>query len=325
MTSPKTSPSEQPLPSAPENPFAGGCAWIDGNYVPIGEARIPILDMGFLRSDLTYDVVGVWEGRFFRLEDHLARLERGCQRLRLEPPVSRAELRDILVEVVRRSGLRKAYVEAIVTRGVAGAGERDPRLLKSRLYAYAIPYLWLVPPGLQERGTAVVVARRIRRIPPDAVDPTVKNFHWGDLVRGLFEAYERDASLPILTDGNGRVTEGPGFNVFALAGGRLHTPERGVLEGITRMTVIEIARGQGLDVQIGELPVSLLHGADEIFLTSTAGGVMPVATLDGRVVGDGAPGPVTKRIRERYWELHGDPRLTTEVDYGREIRRPRSR
>lgn len=312
MGTPQTAPAASP----PDTPFAAGCAWIEGEYVPIGEARIPILDTGFLRSDLTYDVVAVWGGRFFRLEDHLTRLERGCERLRLAPPVPRAQLRGILMEVVRRSGLREAYVEAIVTRGVAGAGERDPRLLTPRLYAYAVPYVWLVAPEVQERGSDVVVARDTRRIPAEAVDPTVKNFHWGDLVRGLFEAYDRDATLPILTDGDGRVTEGPGFNVFALAGGRLHTPGRGVLEGITRMTVVEIARAEGLEVAVGELPVSLLYEAEEIFLTSTAGGVMPVATLDARPVGGGAPGPLTTRIRTRYWELHADPELTTDVDYG---------
>lgn len=298
-----------------ENPFAGGCAWIDGNYVPIGEARIPILDAGFVRSDLTYDVVGVWEGRFFRLDDHLARLERGCERLRLEPPVSMGELREILIETVRRSRLRNAYVEAIVTRGVPAPGERDPRRWQSRVYAYAIPYVWIVGPELQERGTEVVVARDTRRIPAGAVDPTIKNFQWGDLVRGLFEAYDRSAWLPILTDGDGLIAEGPGFNVFALADGQLQTPQRGVLEGITRRTAIEIAREQSLDVVVGNIPVSVLYQADEIFLTSTAGGVMPVSTLDGRAVGTGRPGPVTSLIRERYWQLHSDPRYTLKVDY----------
>src|ERR1700694_4619043 len=93
------------------NPFIAGCAWIEGDYVPIGEARIPILDVGFVRSDLTYDVVAVWEGRFFRLGAHLARLERGCERIRIVPPVTRNELREIMLQVVRRSGIRNAYVE----------------------------------------------------------------------------------------------------------------------------------------------------------------------------------------------------------------------
>jgi branched-subunit amino acid aminotransferase/4-amino-4-deoxychorismate lyase len=219
------------------------------------------------------------------------------------------------VEVVRRSGLREAYVEAIVTRGVPSPGERDPRRWTPRFYAYAIPYVWIVRPELQEQGTNVVVSRNTRRIPSDSVDPTVKNFHWGDLVRGLFEAYDRDAWLPILTDGEGHVTEGPGFNVFAIVSGELYTPDTGVLEGITRRTAIEIAREQGLEVHVREMPVPLLYEAEEIFLTSTAGGVMPVATLDGESVGSGSPGPITAAIRDRYWEIHDDPRYTLSVDY----------
>jgi branched-chain amino acid aminotransferase len=297
------------------SPFAAGCAWIDGQYVPIGEARIPILDTGFVRSDLTYDVVAVWEGRFFRLDDHLDRLFAGCRRLRLTPPIAKASIRTILIETVRRSGLREAYVEVIVTRGVPGAGERDPRLLTPRLYAYAIPYVWIVPPELQLRGTNVALTRNTRRIPPGAVDPTVKNFHWGDLTRGLFEAYDRGAWLPILPGEDGLVAEGPGFNVFACLDGLLHTPGHGVLEGITRRTVIDIAREDGMQVVVGDLPVNDLYRATELFLTSTAGGVMPVATLDGQPVGDGRPGPVTMRIRDRYWELHRDPRYSQDVDY----------
>jgi branched-chain amino acid aminotransferase len=235
-------------PAGGDDAFAAGCAWIEGEYVPIADARIPILDSGFVRSDLTYDVIGVWEGRFFRLEDHLERLGRGCEKIRLTSPLSRDAMGEILVETVRRSGLRDAYVEAIVTRGVPGLGERDPRKWTPRFYAYAVPYVWIVGPEQQELGTHVIVARDTRRIPPGSVDPTVKNFHWGDLVRGLFEAYDRDAWLPILTDGDGMTTEGPGFNVFAVVEGRLHTPARGVLEGITRRTALELAGEADIEV-----------------------------------------------------------------------------
>src|SRR5436190_20208479 len=125
-----------------ENPFAAGCAWIEDEYVPIGQARIPILDAGFVRSDLTYDVVGVWEGSFFRLHDHLDRLEQGLARIRLRSPLSRAQIQEILFECVRRSGQREAYVETVITRGVLSPGERDPRKWTPRFYAYAIPYVW---------------------------------------------------------------------------------------------------------------------------------------------------------------------------------------
>jgi branched-chain amino acid aminotransferase len=283
--------------------------------VPIGEARIPILDAGFVRSDLTYDVVGVWQGSFFRLPDHMARLEAGLGRIRLRSPRSRDQIREILFELVRRSGLREAYVETVITRGVPPLGERDPRQWDPRFYAYAIPYVWIVRPEQQEAGTHAVVARETVRIPAEAVDPRVKNFHWGDLVRGQFEAYDRGASLPILTDGRGLVREGPGFNVFALVDGRLMTPLSGVLEGVTRKTVIELAEQAGLSISVSDLPVASLYRATEVFLTSTAGGVMPVTTLDGKPVGDGRPGPVTTSLRSRYWHLHQDPRYSLPVDY----------
>jgi branched-chain amino acid aminotransferase len=249
------------------NRFADGCAWIEGQYVPIADARIPILDTGFTRSDCTYDVAAVWKGRFFRLDDHIDRLLSGCARIRLTPPAGREEIRSIMIETVRRSEIRDAYVEAVITRGVPGPGERDPRGWASRLYAYAIPYVWIVRPELQDDGSVnVIIARNTRRIPAGSVDPTVKNFHWGDMVRGLYEAYDRGGSLVVLPDADGFVTEGPGFNVFAVTGGELYTPARGVLLGITRRTVLET-------------------------------------------------GPVTRRIREQYWDLHQDPALSFAVDY----------
>jgi branched-chain amino acid aminotransferase len=297
------------------SPFADGAAWIDGEIVPAREARIPILDTGFVRSDLTYDVVGVWDGAFFRLDDHLERFERNWQRLRLVPPLDRAQMRDALMEIVARSELREAYVAMIATRGVPAPGERDPRRFENRFYAYAIPFVWIVRPEQQETGTHVVVARDTRRVPPGSIDPTVKSFQWGDLMRGLYEAYERDAFTAILTDGDGNVAEGPGFNVFALVDGVLQTPERGVFDGMTRRTVLELAAAGGIPVEVGFLRVSALYRASELFATSTAGGIMPLTILDGTPVGDGRPGPVTTRLREAYWAAHRDPRYTSPVPY----------
>jgi branched-chain amino acid aminotransferase len=314
--------SSRTLPdeTAPDDEARNGYAWIEGQYVPIAEARIPILDMGLGHSDATYDVVAVWDGSFFRLEDHLARLERGRERIHMRSPLSTDEIRQVLMGVVQRSGLRRAFVEAINTRGVPARGERDPRRMSPRFYAYAIPYQRIVTLERDDMGTDLIIVRGTRRIPADAVDPTVKNFQWGDLVRGMFEAYDRGGSLPVLTDGAGNATEGPGFNVFAVIDGALHTPAKGVLEGITRRTVIELARKEGITVLIDDLPIPSLTRAEEVFLTSTAGGVVPVATLDGEPVGTGQPGPFTTRLRERYWELHYDARYLTPVDYGEALR-----
>lgn len=297
------------------SPFADGAAWIDGEIVPAREARIPILDTGFVRSDLTYDVVGVWNGAFFRLDDHLERFERNWRRIRLAPPLDRAQMRDALMDIVARSELREAYVAMIATRGVPAPGERDPRRFENRFYAYAVPFVWIVRPEQQETGTHVVVARDTRRVSPGSMDPTVKSFQWGDLMRGLYEAYDRDAFTAILTDGDGNVAEGPGFNVFALVDGVLHTPKLGVFDGMTRRTVLELAVDEGIPVEVGFVRVSVLYRASELFATSTAGGIMPLTTLDGTPVGDGRPGPVTTRLREAYWAAHGDPRYMSPVPY----------
>jgi branched-subunit amino acid aminotransferase/4-amino-4-deoxychorismate lyase len=298
-----------------ENPYAAGAAFIEGQYVPIAEARIPVLDWGFTRSDVTYDVVHVWKGSFFRLEDHLNRFERSAAALRLTLPHTREGMREILGECVRLSGLREAYVEMGCTRGVPPPGSRDPRACTNRFFAYAIPFVWVATEEQRRRGLHLIISD-VRRIPPESVDPTVKNFHWGDLIRGLFDAYDRGGETVVLTDGAGNVTEGPGFNVFVARGGRIATPARGVLEGITRMSVIELCRETGIPLELGIVPAAAVRAADEVFLSSTAGGVLPVTRVDGRLLGDGLPGPLTTRLRDLYWSKqeagwHGTPVVYT--------------
>ena len=299
------------------NPFAKGCAHIGGQFLPIGDACIPILDTGFLRSDLTYDVVAVWNGKFFRLEDHLDRFEKGWKKLRMKPDIGRHEMSTILFECVRRSGLKNAYVEMILTRGIDEAGTRDPRTFRNRFYAYAIPYVWIVKSEDQEAGIHLIVAEKTVRIPPEAIDPTIKNFHWGDLVRGLFEAYDRGGYTVVLTDSEGYITEGPGFNIFIYSQGELLTPDSGVLEGITRKTVLDLAGELGIPTRPSRFRARELKQADEVFISSTAGGVMPVTRVDGQPVGAATPGAVTSVICKRYWEAHDEERWTSAVDYAR--------
>ncbi len=304
-----------PTPTAAPG-FEAGAAFVDGEQVPIGEAKISIVDTGFSRSDVTYDVVGVWDGAFFRLDDHLERFERSCRELRMTLPHSREEMAEILIGLVRTAGLREAYVETICTRGVAG-GVRDPRVFENRFYAYAIPFVWLLQPEEAETGMDAIVARTVQRISDRAVDPTVKNFHWGDLTRGLYEAYDRGARYPVLLNADGDVTEGAGYNVFAVVDGTLRTPASGALEGITRRTVMELAEREGIPVEAVTLSEAEFRRGEELFATTTAGGVMPITSLDGEPVGDGSVGPLTRRLRDLYWEAHSDPRYITPVDYGR--------
>ena len=294
--------------------YAKGAAFVEGRFVPVAEARVPILDWGFLRSDATYDVAHVWRGSFFRLEDHLDRFERGMERLRMRLPYGRAEIRDIIIECVRLGGLREAYAEVICTRGVPPPGSRDPRECENNFFAFAVPFVWIADPQKQERGLRAVIGG-VQRIGPGSVDPTVKNYHWLDLEVGLYEAYDRGGETVILVDRENNAVEGPGFNVFGVKDGRIATPSRGVLEGITRRTVIELAAEHGILLEERAVPAGEVRRADEVFVTSTAGGIIPVTEVDGERVGDGAPGPVTLRLREAYWGLHDDPRFATPVRY----------
>ena len=300
--------------AADRTSYADGAAFVEGRFVPVGEARVPILDWGFLRSDATYDVAHVWRGSFFRLEDHLDRFERGMERLRMSLPYGRDEIRDVLVECVRLSGLRDAYAEIICTRGVPPPGSRDPRDCKNNFFAFVVPFVWIADPDKQVRGLHATIGR-VQRIQSESVDPTVKNYHWLDLEVGLYEAYERGGETVILVDWDENVVEGPGFNVFAVKDGGAFTPSRGVLEGITRKTVIELAAELGIPLEVRPVPADEVRAADEVFISSTAGGVIPVTTVDGKPVGAGEPGPVTWRLREAYWDLHRDPRFTLPVRY----------
>ena len=233
-------------------PWPAGAAWIDGRYRPIEDARISVLDLGVTRSDCTYDVVHVWEGRFYRLDAHLDRFAASMTRLRLDPGHDRAAIEDILHGCVSHAGLRAAYVSMTCTRGRMPPGSRDLRAARSMFYCYAVPFIWISRPEQQEKGARMRISE-VTRIPPQSVDPTVKNYHWLDLDLALLDAYDHDADLVVLRDLSGAVSEGPGYNVFAHLDGRWLTPGHGTLAGITRRSVIELAREAGQRVDEGPL------------------------------------------------------------------------
>jgi branched-chain amino acid aminotransferase len=294
--------------------FSQGCAWQRGEYIPIAQASISITDWGFLRSDATYDVVTAWKGAFFRLDAHLDRFFESCKRFRLDAGKTRDEVAQILAECVRRSGLRDSYVEMIVTRGQPPWGSRDPRQAVNRFHAFAVPFVWIANEEQRKRGLHVIVSD-VQRIPAASVDPTAKNYHWNDLTMGLLGALDAGADTVLLRDAQDNVVEGPGFNVFAVTGGALVTPAEGVLHGVTRRTVIEMARSLGIGIEERALPMAELLAADEVFITSSGGGVLPVSRVNGTDIGSGRPGAVTQRLAETYWAWHALPQYSTPIAY----------
>lgn len=288
-----------------------GVAFIEGKYVPIHEAKISILDWGFLHSDATYDVVHVWNGKFFRLHDHFDRYYSGMEKLHLSIPYSPEEIQNILSNCVRKSGLKNAYVEMITTRGQPKLGSRDPRLCNNQFIAFAIPFVWICK---AETSLNLFISER-QRIATKSVDPEIKNYHWLDLVMGQYEAFSQGGETVALVDQQGNITEGPGFNIFVIKESIISTPATGVLQGITRKTTIEIARNQGFQLIEGNVSPNSVRTADEVFASSTAGGIMPITTVDNKPIGTGQLGKITQQLQLAYWSLHEDSSYTTTIDY----------
>lgn len=287
---------------------------MDGQYLPMSEAKISVLDWGLLHSDATYDTVHVWNGKFFRLDLHLDRFLAGVDRLRMKLPFERETIASTLSNCVALSGLKSAYVEMICTRGSSPTFSRDPRHAENRFIAFAVPFGSVANKEQLERGLYVAISETVR-IPPKSVDPTIKNYHWLDLVKGLFDAYEAGAETALILDTNGNIAEGPGFNVFVVKGGSLKTPEFGVLPGITRRTVFDLCAEIGLPATAADISPAELKAADEMFITSTAGGIMPMTRIDGTPVARGQVGPVTRRLMDLYWRKHEDEAWSTAVVY----------
>jgi branched-chain amino acid aminotransferase len=294
--------------------FSQGVAFIEGEYVAVADAKIPVLDWGFLHSDATYDVAHVWRGKFFRVDEYLDRFISSMARLHMSIPYDRDQILAIMFELVRLSGLRDAYVEIVCTRGIPAPGSRDPRSCVNRFLAFAVPFVWIANNEMRQRGLNLLISKR-QRIPPEAVDSRVKNYHWLDMVMALYEAYDEGADTVVLVDAAGNLVEGPGFNVFVRHGDTVITPARGVLEGVTRQTILELLTGEDLQVKQEPLPPATARAADEAFITSTAGGIMPVTRIGGEPVGDGKPGALTTKLNDGYWALHDDPELNLEVEY----------
>lgn len=295
--------------------YSKGAAYLSGDYMPLDRARIPVTHFAFRRSDVCYDVVGVWDGAFFRLDDHIRRFRASMAKLRMTPPESDDDIRRILHRIVALSGLRRAYVAMDCLRASPPPGApRSAAFAPSYLSCFAVPWISLADDGQMARGLHVVIPD-VQRIAPEAVDPRVKNFHWGDLTAGLFQAHDAGADTAVLADARGMITEGPGFNVFSITGGTVATPRCGALEGITRQSVMELCAELGLPLELRDLSVAEFRQADEAFVCSTAGGIMPVSRIDGRIMGNDRPGPVSTRLRDRFWQKRAEGWHATPVDY----------
>jgi branched-chain amino acid aminotransferase len=281
---------------------------VEGRLVPPEQATVPVLDRGFLYGDSVYEVVRTYGGRVFELGRHLARMERSAARIGLSLP-PRARIETELSRTLEAAGNAESYARIIVTRGEGRFG-LAPHLADglNRLIVIVRP---LEPPAPEqyERGLQLAVTR-IRRNPPQALDPALKTGNYLNSALALRESHAAGADDALLLDLQGQVTEASTSNVFFVRGGALVTPPLalGMLEGVTRGLVIEVARGEGLPVREEAHGPEAFAAADEAFVTSTIREVMAVTSLllledeklDRRLVGSGKPGPITQRLHAAF-------------------------
>jgi branched-chain amino acid aminotransferase len=218
----------------------------------------------------------------------------------------------VIIETARRSGLQNAYIQTIVTRGEPPLGVRDLTRCRPGLIVFVVPYVWILSPEQIRSGGRGMIAS-IRALPAQCLDPKIKSLSRLHFDLAMLQGKAAGMDVSIMLDLDGHVTEGPGFNLFVVRGGEMFSPPEGILMGITRQTVFELAAEHGLPAREAELTAYDLYAADEVFLTSTAGGIMPLAEIDGRPIGDGKPGPVSQRVHGLYWALRESGRDGTPI------------
>jgi branched-chain amino acid aminotransferase len=277
---------------------------VDGHICSPEEAKISVFDRGFLYGDSVYETIGTVRGRLFALSEHLDRLERSAQRLSLRLP-PRGEIEEAIRATVTAAGNPESRVRVMVTRG-DGKLDLDPAAAEEPKLVVIVQPLGGPTREMYDKGVAVAIVSVTRNL-PGAIDPAIKSGNYLNNVLALREARQQPGvHEAILLSASGSVAEGSTSNVFAVTRGQLRTPALavGILDGVTRGKVIELARADGVDCQeVDFMAPEELRGADEVFLTSAARGVLPVTAVDGRAVGDGRPGPVTRRMMELYVRL----------------------
>ncbi len=286
--------------------------YVNGAFAPESQAKISVFDHVILYGDGVYDTMCAWNHQVFKLDEHIDRLYESAHAIKLELSLDKGELRAVILETVRRNNLRNAYVKVIATRGVGAQPLMSPYNCTPGLIVFAVPYMSLVDGEDEESGIKMIVSS-LRRIPNECISTKIKSCNYLNHILMRMEANEAGADDAIELDMDGYVCEAPGYNVFMVKQGIVYTPRDNILVGITRQTVMELAEEAGIPVVEGRIQPFDLYNADEMFLSSTAGGIFAVSELDGRSIGNGKIGPVTKEMRDAYLALLESGVKSTEV------------
>jgi len=276
--------------------------WLDGKLVDEKDAKISVFDHGLLYGDGVFEGIRVYNSRVFELEAHIKRLYDSAKAIRLEIPMSRSELISAVEKTVQANGVIDGYIRLLVTRGVGTLGLNPFICEDSRLIIIA-DNIQLYPEELYEKGMKVISATTVRNHPL-AIPPQVKSLNYLNNILAKIEALDYEVPEAIMYNHEGYVAEATGDNVFIVRDGVIYTPpaEAGSLEGITRSVVIRLAREENLEVVEKNLTRFDLYVCDEFFLTGTAAEVIGIVEIDGRVIGDSKPGPITKLLRTKFFK-----------------------
>ena len=278
--------------------------YVNGKFFPRSEARVSVFDRGYLYGDGVFEGIRGYNGRIFRLDQHLERLYRGAKAIALDIPMTPEELKDVIVEAVRRNGLRDCYIRVVVSRGEGDLGLDPMNCHTPPTIVVIVSRIALYPEEVYEEGLELVTCATVRNL-PTALNPEIKSLNYLNNILAKIEVVRAGAHEGLMLSHLGYVAEGTGDNVFVVREGVLKTPPAytGILEGITRQVVLELSEEMALPVREEMLTLYEVYTADECFLTGTAAEIVPVARADGRVIGDGKPGPITKRLMERFKEV----------------------
>ncbi len=277
--------------------------YVDGKFCPKGEAKISVYDHGLLYGDGVFEGIRCYNGNVFRLKQHIDRLYDSARAINLEIPVSKKEMTGIVLDSIRKNNLGDAYVRLVVTRGVGDLGLDPRKCPKPTVICIAQSFAPLYG-DLYEKGICVVTVGT-RRTSCDALDIKAKTLNYLNNIMGKIQANLAGCDEALMLNGLGHVAEGTGDNFFVVKDGELWTPPTGagVLLGITRGAIIELAEKMKIPVREKNLTLFDVYTADEAFMTGTAAEVIPVVKLDSRRIGDGKPGEVTKKLMKEFRKI----------------------
>jgi branched-chain amino acid aminotransferase len=277
--------------------------YINGKLFDKPDAKISVYDHCLLYGDGVFEGIRIYDGKVFRLKEHVDRLFESARHIKLDIPLSREQMVEAILSTVKANDKRNGYIRPVVTRGAGYLG-LDPRKTTDPQVIIIVDDISLYPPELYENGMELATVSTIRNH-PNALNPRIKSCNYLNNILAKMEAHQAGCVEALMLNHKGEIAECSGDNIFLVKRGILRTPsiEAGILEGVTRDAILELAKKANIPVEQVPLTRHDVFTADECFLTGTAAEVIPVVRCDGRLIGTGKPGPITRQLRERYQAL----------------------